>query len=641
MSFNTEEFDNAVAAAEEEIERQRPDEPGLPPKEWVKHNLFSSVGSTILSVVFGVVALFGFRALVNFVFSEARAWDAVRVNMRLLFSQAYPEQNYNRIWLTVIIVMVLSGITLGIGRVSQGTSIKRLATNLFSVGGLIALGAVLARPAALRDEAGELLYTEANQVIRQSLGEAYASRLGWWLIAAVLIGIGLVLWFKFDDLQRRSTFVSSRALGLGFLGLLVSSTWWYKWGHYAFIDGAIHKDPDSLVASTTRYGWTVVYLALVASFFFGKWLKKSGLGDKIRTWVMLSWLLTPFVTYFVILRSPILDWGRVASVHLPLWVLFAFGGAALLYLLTKPGIGETGRLIAIAVLLVAAATWVMAFFGWVSMLQKIRLSILLLGIAGLIAPNFISEDKRQRMRFVFGWFGFITLFHILVTLVNSPSAIEVPTEDFAGGYVVTMYVAVFTLILSFPLGVILALARTSKLPIFRVMSTIYIESFRGIPLITMLFFFKVFVDQFLPEGMSLSSMAAVVIAFTLFSAAYLAENVRGGLQAIRKGQYEASDALGLTGSQRTLFIVLPQALRVSIPPLVGQTIATYKETSLLAIVGIFDFLRIARDVIPSQSQFLGRRLEGLLFISLIYFVFSFAMSRYSQQLERRLGVGSR
>lgn len=230
---------------------------------------------------------------------------------------------------------------------------------------------------------------------------------------------------------------------------------------------------------------------------------------------------------------------------------------------------------------------------------------------------------------------------MLVTLINTPSGIEVPTEDFAGGFMISIYVSVFTMLFSFPLGVILALARTSRLPLFRMMSTVYIETFRGVPLITMLFFFTVFVNLFLPGNMELSGLAAVSIAFSLFSAAYLAENVRGGLQAIRQGQYEASDALGLTTVQRTIFIVLPQGLRVSIPPLVGQVIATFKETSLLAIVGVFDFLRIARDVIPNQTEFLGVRKEGLLFISVVYFIGAYSMSKYSQRLERQLGVGER
>ena len=194
---------------------------------------------------------------------------------------------------------------------------------------------------------------------------------------------------------------------------------------------------------------------------------------------------------------------------------------------------------------------------------------------------------------------------------------------------------------SFPLGVLLALGRTSKFPIFRVLSTGYIEIIRGVPLITILIFFSVMVPLFLPRGMELAELAAAITGYTLFSAAYLAENVRGGLQSVRNGQFEAADALGLTSVQRTGFIVLPQALRVSIPPLVGQVIATYKETSLLAIIGIFDFLRVANSAIPSQTAFLGVKREGLLVVSAIYFIFAFTTSKYSQRLERRLGVGER
>ncbi len=235
----------------------------------------------------------------------------------------------------------------------------------------------------------------------------------------------------------------------------------------------------------------------------------------------------------------------------------------------------------------------------------------------------------------------MAVFHYMATIINTPSTVETPTETFVGGFSVTLLVAVFTLLFSFPLGVLLALARTSRMPIFRVLATSYIETVRGIPLITILFFFSIMVPLFLPEGMSLGQIAAIIIGFTLFSGAYLAENIRGGLQSIRRGQFEASDAVGLTATQRTAFIVLPQALRVSIPPLVGQVIAVFKETSLVAIVGIFDFLRIADAVISNQSEFLGVKREGLLFASAVYWLFAFAMSKYSQRLERRVGLGER
>ena len=243
---------------------------------------------------------------------------------------------------------------------------------------------------------------------------------------------------------------------------------------------------------------------------------------------------------------------------------------------------------------------------------------------------------------MWAWGVVVGLTILLITAINTPSTVETEGSGFfTGGLTITLIVAVFTLILSFPLGVILALARTSKMPIFRVMATTYIEFVRGVPFITILIFFSVMLPLFLPENMEISEIAAVSMGFVLFSAAYLAENVRGGLQSVRRGQYEAADAIGMTGVQRTTFIILPQALRVSIPPLVGQAIATYKETSLLAIIGVFDLLLVARQAVGNQTEFLGSTRDQLLFVSLIYWVGAYSMSRASQRLERQLGVGER
>lgn len=629
-----------LLAQHDAAEAVRPDEPSLPIGEWMKKNLFSSVFNSILTVIFTLIALFAYQGVLNFVFSENTRWDAVRVNLRLLFTQAYPSENYTRVWVALGLVLVLTGLSLGTARVAQGISMKKIATWFFAGGLFITLGVLLREPSVLTNTDGATVLDDDLQVVRESFGEAMGNRIGWWIIGLLLLAIGSAIWLGLGDLRRRTTFVPAIPLGLGAIGLIVSSVWWYNWGHYAFTSDGFVFEPGRKVASSTQVPWTVLWVLLVGTYLISRMYQSSGAAGGLKIATNIGWLLSPFITYWGILRAPEVDWGHVLSTDLPLFVIFGLGGAALLWALTRPGIGETGRIIAIAIVAVAMFTWVGAFFGWFSMLQKVRFSILFLGLAGLAAPNFIGE-ARQRLKLVYAWIGFSIAFHVLVTLINTPSGIEVPTEDFAGGFMISIYVSVFTMLFSFPLGVILALGRTSKLPLFRMMSTVYIETFRGVPLITMLFFFTVFVNLFLPEGMELSGLAAVSIAFSLFSAAYLAENVRGGLQAIRQGQYEASDALGLTTVQRTMFIVLPQGLRVSIPPLVGQVIATFKETSLLAIVGVFDFLRIARDVIPNQTEFLGVRKEGLLFISVVYFIGSYAMSKYSQRLERQLGVGER
>jgi len=272
------------------------------------------------------------------------------------------------------------------------------------------------------------------------------------------------------------------------------------------------------------------------------------------------------------------------------------------------------------------------------MLQKARFSFALVAVAVLLAPTFAGE-RAARLRFAGGWFGFMVLFHWLLTGINTPSTLDIAAPPFLGGFVLTVSIAYYVMLASFPLGVLLSLARTSKMPIFRVLATTYIEVVRGVPLITVLFFFSIMLPLFLPGGMGISDLAAVFAGYTVFSAAYMAENIRGGLQSVRRGQYEAADALGLTTVQRTAFIVLPQALRVSIPNLVGQAIATFKETSLIAIVGGFDLLRIANSTIPNQPDFLGQKRPALFFISLVYFVVAYSMSRASRNLEERLQEG--
>ena len=622
------------------VESAPPDEPSLPVGEWLRKNLFSSPFNTVLTVVFTVVALAGLRGLLNFVFSEERNWDAVRVNLRLLFTQAYPEEQYVRVWVSVGIVVALAGLSLGLWARFSGVPVARLAMWSMTAGGLIALGVVLREPSALPGPDGGARLDAAGEVVRQSFGAAMADRVWWWLAAAVLFGVGAGLWRGFEDERRRHTYVPTIPLLFGALGLAVAAGWLYRWGHFAFTGGEFTYEPGRTAAFSTKLPWTVMWLLLMAGWAAGRLGRGGPAESRLKVLVNLTWLLSPFILFWVVLRDPEIDWGHVWSTDLPMAVGFGVGGGAVLYGLTRPGLGEVGRVIAVGLLAFAGFNWVAAFAGWYPMLQKARFGFLLLALAALLAPNFIGE-RAQRLRLVWGWAGVTVVFHYLVTMANTASTLDTPTSEFLGGFSVTLFVAVFTLIFSFPMGVLLALGRTSKLPIFRVLSTAYIEAMRGIPLITVLFFFANMLNLFLPQNMELGSVAAVTVGFSLFAAAYLAENVRGGLQAVGRSQYEASDAVGLTTVQRTVFIVLPQGLRVSIPPLVGQVIATFKETSLLAVIGIFDFLFLANRAIPSQSEFLGVKREGLLFVSVVYWIFAFSMSKYSQRLERRLGVGER
>lgn len=219
----------------------------------------------------------------------------------------------------------------------------------------------------------------------------------------------------------------------------------------------------------------------------------------------------------------------------------------------------------------------------------------------------------------------------------------VPAGDW-GGFMLTLIL--FTgIIPSFPIGVALALGRSSKLPIIKYTCIGFIEIVRGAPLIMWLFIASLLLPLLLnTDPNSLPAIMRAYVAITLFSAAYMAENVRGGLQAVPRGQGEAARALGLSASQTTMIIVLPQAFRAVIPAIVGQAIGLFKDTSLVFIVGLADFFRVA-ELVSSQPESLlvtgGVRIELYLFISSIYFFFAYRMSVASRQLEKELGVGER
>ncbi len=214
------------------------------------------------------------------------------------------------------------------------------------------------------------------------------------------------------------------------------------------------------------------------------------------------------------------------------------------------------------------------------------------------------------------------------------------TTNVWGGLLLTVLLATVGIILSFPLGVILALGRRSELPALRWLSTGYIELIRGVPLVTILFMADIILPLFLPGEWRLDRVARAMGGITLFSAAYVAENVRGGLQAIPSGQVEAARALGLSGMQVNRVIGLPQALRAVIPANVGLFISLLKDTTLVTIIGLLELLGIGSAVL-AQTESFGANMEVYAFVAVAFFVLCYAMSQASYRLERALGVGSR
>lgn len=210
-----------------------------------------------------------------------------------------------------------------------------------------------------------------------------------------------------------------------------------------------------------------------------------------------------------------------------------------------------------------------------------------------------------------------------------------------GGLLLTFLLALIGIVASFPIGVALALGRRSSLPVVKVMCILFIELIRGVPLVTLLFMASIILPLFLPEDFRIDRVLRAMAGMTLFAAAYMAENVRGGLQAISRGQEEAAKALGLTGFQTMAFIILPQALRAVIPAIVGQFIALFMDTTLAVIVGLVELLAVGKTILQSNPEWLLLDMEVFVFIAAIFWVFTFSMSYASRRLEAALGVGER
>jgi len=587
-----------------------PETPKLPPREWVKENLFSSPFNSVLTVVTTIILLAVFRGFLSFIFNPIRQWDSTATNMQLFMTRAYPDEQYIRVWFCVAVILILTGLSMAVWQAGSTMPIAVLGRKLLATGALLALLALLApfsASATVQWLAAALAVAAVGETIRRFAGRG-------------------------DNEQT----VSSLTVVVVTLAGLVTSLWVVPYGHHTYIAKRVPRvlaEPGT-VALTTKLPWTIMLLIVVAAYFAGRLMRDRLPTNPTRATLLVLWLLTPLFLTYLVLRDPDFDMGHVLSTDLPIFVAYAVGGAALLSWLTRPSTGETGRIVAVLILVAGFCTFL------TPMRQIVRLDMVMLATFALAAPTF-AGGPRARRRYIFGWLGVLGVMSWLITSVNTPSTVTVPGGFFIGGFSITLFVAVITLVISFPLGIALALARTSSMPIFRQLATGFIEVVRGVPLITILIFFSIMVPLFLPRGMHLGEVAACVIAYVLFSSAYLAENVRGGLQSITRGQHEAAEAVGMTTAQKTIFIVLPQALRVSIPPLVGHCIGVFKETSLLAIIGVFDILYIGRIVIPGQTEFMGSTRENVLFVSVIYWIFAYQMSKASQRLERRTGLGER
>jgi general L-amino acid transport system permease protein len=240
-----------------------------------------------------------------------------------------------------------------------------------------------------------------------------------------------------------------------------------------------------------------------------------------------------------------------------------------------------------------------------------------------------------------GWLLSFVLTILLLTGIEEVSWLPRIETGLWGGLLLTFLLALVGIVASFPIGVLLALGRQSKLPVLKAFCVLFIELVRGVPLVTILFMASIILPLFLPEEVRIDRVVRAMIGMTLFAAAYMAENVRGGLQAISRGQVEAAKAVGLNGFQTMASIILPQALRLVIPAIVGQFIALFMDTTLAVIVGLLELLAIGKAVLETNVEWKLLNMEVYLFIAAVFWVFNYAMSYASHRLEAALGVGER
>lgn len=253
--------------------------------------------------------------------------------------------------------------------------------------------------------------------------------------------------------------------------------------------------------------------------------------------------------------------------------------------------------------------------------------------AFLLFAGFISYVKKPKNWHLKNFLYFIAVLLICAVLIRGGLfGLTLVDSEQWGGLLLTIIVSICGVVVAYPLGVLLALARRSSLPLLKYVSILYIEFIRGVPLISLLFMSAVLLPLFLPEGMEIGKLFRAQVAMIMFFSAYMAEIVRGGLQSIPRGQYEGALSLGLNYYQRMGKVILPQALKVVIPPTVNTIIGFFKDTSLLVIIALFDLMYTAKAAV-TDPKWVGFSVESYLFIAVIYFIICFLMGNYARYLE--------
>ena len=275
------------------------------------------------------------------------------------------------------------------------------------------------------------------------------------------------------------------------------------------------------------------------------------------------------------------------------------------------------------------------FYGSYPTEEIWRVNLCLVLLIGVIASSYLlPKSLRTRLSVLM----FVALPFVWITILNGSliGLAEVRT-DFWGGFSLNVLLAAASIIVAFPLGFLWALGRQSNMPLARSISVVLIEFFRGVPVLALFFMGSVMLPLFFPEGTNVDKLLRVWIVLILFMAGYMAEVYRGGLQAIPKGQYEAADSLGLSYWQKTLLIVFPQVVKISMPNILATFVMLFKNTTFLLIIGIFEMLSTTQTALSNSNWLGGHAVEGYLFVGLVFWVVCFSMSVIATSIEKNLG----
>jgi len=482
-----------------------------------------------------------------------------------------------------------------------------------------------------------------------------------------VISIGFVAWLR----ENLFSSLANTLLTLGSLAILYFAgrsflTWAFTQANWGAVTGNLKvltwgRYPE---AQVWRLGVSLLILIVLGVITWRVWRGEPSTSRRI---VLLGWAISPVVLTILIrgvtLPTPAtiannLGYYLFRPDVLPLLEQSWRGTSAMIWVglllgLTR-GMIESRRARLAALIASAAALLFLLPLGlqiepWIFGLKipfliPLLVNLLLATLIGQAAGHSLANVGGVQGALPWLWGLSVPLLLILLTTFDVGVASVAPVEalpivepNIWSGIMLTLVLAVVSIVASFPIGVLLALGRRSKLPVVRWVCILFIEVVRGVPLITILFMAQVMLPLFLPLELSIDRVVRAMAGMTLFTAAYLAEIVRGGLQAVHQEQVEAAHALGLSEILVTGLIVLPQALRAVIPPIMGQFVSMFKDTSLVAIVGLLDLLAVGQSVIK-QREYLGAVREIYLFAGLFYFVVSYAMSTASRRLEIQLGV---